>query len=333
MNAAEPRPTKWVAIALGQVALALGLAEVGIRVVNPEPRIQILRHDHGVEIETRHGVPVWLDGDGRRFNRACTDAPHDRTVLLIGDSITFGAGLTYEESVGVHLQALVDARFPDETWCVVNAGQPGLVFAPQLALATDLIADLDPDLVFWQLFYGSPNRPSLIGDAVYVLQGPAEYSEPPRLAPGPLHPVLFNYSHLYQYASLALIPGRSAPDWEALLDNEVPRAIELVAPAPLIFVLAPKLDRPFADHAHDPWPNYAEFKAFAAQEGLDVLPLADSLADRDVEALRRNTCCHYNPAGHQAYAEVLLGEIEERRVPVSAGVDGDGLEGRAEKSP
>lgn len=310
-----------VVVRLVQVVATLALAEGLIRIVNPAPRIQVVRHDRGVTIDTRHGVPVWTHTDSTaRTNTSCTEAPHDGVILLMGDSITFGAGLDAEESVGVQLQHLLDANLPEQRLCVVNLAQPGSVFVSQDAMLRDAVETLQPMAVYWQLFYGSPNRPVVLGDAVFVLQGPAAHATPPRLVPDPLHGWLFAHAHLYQYASLALIPGRSLPDWEALLTQELPAATAHLAHRGIAttMVLAPKLDRPFGEHRTDPWPTYTELLGHADAHDLPVLNLAEAFEDQDVEALRRNTCCHYNPAGHRAYAQVLFDHLRERELIPSA---------------
>ena len=69
--------------------------------------------------------------------------------------------------------------------------------------------------------------------------------------------------------------------------------------------LAPPLDRPFADTAAALPDWHPIILSFAQAHGIPAYPLQRELIDQDYLALRQDSCCHYNAAGHRALASVM----------------------------
>jgi hypothetical protein len=89
------------------------------------------------------------------------------------------------------------------------------------------------------------------------------------------------------------------------LQRVIARAHE--ADAEVLAVQLPRLDRPFADTAAKPDVGRHMVLEAAARAGAHTMVLARHLQDHDVEAVRLDTCCHYNDVGHQALAQVFTG--------------------------
>ena len=95
--------------------------------------------------------------------------------------------------------------------------------------------------------------------------------------------------------------------------------------AELVLLLAPPLHRPFeaqiADRQADPERDPYRFVAsWAEANGVDMIRLDERLRAHDVEAIRLDTCCHYNAAGQALIADILEQDIATRRG--AGGVEG-----------
>lgn len=101
----------------------------------------------GFEGESRFGIPFRVSAQGFRSPEVAVPKPEGtRRVLVLGDSVTWGAGVREEETFARQLEAALR----DELDCVVevvNAGISGYGSVEQLdVLRNDGIA-LDPDVV------------------------------------------------------------------------------------------------------------------------------------------------------------------------------------------
>ncbi|MGH0031276.1 MAG: alginate O-acetyltransferase AlgX-related protein [Myxococcota bacterium] len=79
--------------------------------------------------------------------------PGTTRVLVLGDSMTYGTGVEYEETFSARLDAM------DPTLHVINGGTPGYHGGHQLLLLEEWIEPLQPDLVlvayFWNDLWGA----------------------------------------------------------------------------------------------------------------------------------------------------------------------------------
>lgn len=311
---ADPRRQTAFALAATALGLLLGLAVAeGVARQLDLPRIQTI--GLGGTARLVDGVPVWRDPEGSpaRENADCAGP----RVLLLGSSILYGSGLEPDASLGPALEA----RLPG--LCVENLAQPAFTFDNQRAVADERLARAPtPEVVVWEVWQNSVNRIDVIGDAAYNF-GELEVDAggvPSVLGFGPgANRALFAASALVRQLSVRLAPtsrtGALAPRWEAFADGPLRGALDRVreAGATPVLVLMPPLDRPFAESAAQPFVGYVFVEELAAREGVAVVDAAGRLAGASHEALRADPCCHYNPDGIQALADVLAPEITAAR--------------------
>lgn len=311
--------------------LALGIAAAAgegfIREARPMPRAQIIRGTTGPtafqhEITLLDGQPVWSEGGTvERRNDAC-QTPESYDVLLLGSSIFYGTSYGPDEVMSAHLQAALDAG-GDGPWCVHNYGQPAFVSKTKMALATEAIPRLRPELVVWEMWHNDPGGFTMLGPDAYNLTGMALDADGYPWAwpmPASVHHRLFHASRLYEYAVLALAArpeGTYEAAWRDLLDVTMPRlrALTEAHGGELIVVFTPFLDRPFAESAKPEQQKrgYAWARRWVEEERVVAHDLAVALSGESVEALRHDTCCHYSAAGHAKVGGHLATWVREAR--------------------
>ncbi len=95
------------------------------------------------------GVPVKINDLGFRDTRdyAVAKPPSTFGILVLGDSVTFGHGATYDTTYSYLLEQRLRAWRPDVNWQVWNLGVPGYSTADELAYLNEVGGRFDPDLV------------------------------------------------------------------------------------------------------------------------------------------------------------------------------------------
>jgi hypothetical protein len=308
------RPLLALTAVIGATAL---LAEVAVRVMNPTPRLQIVRPDVATTLEARDGTVVWTLDTPEITSNGCANAPEDAfRVSFVGSSIFRGSGVSGEQTFTTALQQHADG------WCVDNPSQPAFTAGQKRVVALDALkSPRPPDLLFWEVWTNDPDGYTLIDGVAYNLAGlqtdvrgvPDAFS-----LPAGLNGWLFRTSALHRYATLALITLSpkaidQAAQWDELLARDLLPVVEKAREVgtELILVICPRLDQSFDASTSRPPEVYGRVWPFAQQHGLRWIQLAQRLEGQDVEALRVDTCCHYNPAGHAALAEVFEQEIRK----------------------
>lgn len=305
------------------VAAAAAVGEATVRALHPTPRVQVVRGGHVpapdvVALGDLAGEPVWaLPGSEAR--RAPDCAPDARTVLLIGSSILWGTGYEADEVVSARLQERLDPT--RSAWCVRNWAQPGYVGRQKVVTALDRITRDRPAVVVFEVWANDVGDYDRLGaDAIEVGKLRRDADGYPVLVPGvpaAVHHALFLHSALWRYATLALAPadpGAYERHWRWLADEGLPAVLDATRAGGgrLLVVLAPFLDRPFAQSAaehRDKLRGYVWVRAWAEGAGVEVVDLAERWTARDPSDLRHDPCCHYAPAGHDALAETLAPDV------------------------
>jgi hypothetical protein len=159
-------PFAHFALAAGSAALTLGLVEAGLRALLP----QDLHRDEGLytadarrafrltpgfrgfEVSSEFRVPIAINAHGlreREVDRA--KSPGLRRILVLGDSFTYGGGVTAEATYPRRLEDLLRHHRcgPFE---VLNAGVSGYGTFHQAAFLRDEGWTWEPDLLILQLF-------------------------------------------------------------------------------------------------------------------------------------------------------------------------------------
>lgn len=321
MRAAEEEAEGWTRRALFGPGAALGglvvgalILELGLRALGPPPHVQIVRPG-SAELRLVDGVPVWRsEGSAARENADCAPRGEGERWLLLGSSILYGSGLSPEDSPGAQLQAALGPGH-----CVHNYAQPAFTFPAQAAVGQEALAALSPTQVIWEIWDNSPLRFVVAEGTAYNLHGYALGPDGlPALpgAPAGLNRWMLPRSRLWETLALRAAPPAHLdmevlwaefsaqalrPALEALLDQGL---------TPTLY-LAPHLDHPFPEQLAEPRGPYAPVEAMAQELGIRALRGERLLAEQDVEAIRRDPCCHLNARGSHILAEALSIELTE----------------------
>jgi hypothetical protein len=292
-------------------ALFVATAEAVVRWVAPTPRVQVIRVDQVVSMEEVDGVPVWHLASPEVTQDGCEGAPPSaKRAVFVGSSILRGSGVEGPEVFSERLRQ----RLPPGAWCVDNLSEPAFT-APQKAIVAHraLARARPPDLLIWEVWENDPGQWRWVGDRAVNLRH--HRVDPVFGAPvwGPVRGVwadrLFRTSELWRYAVLSL--ATREPDMAALMSASLERDL-----APVVshardvgtrveLAIFPDLSRSFAASASKPLPAYKPVWPFAESHALTWLRVDLSLQDRDVAALRLDTCCHFNAEGHAALADLF----------------------------
>jgi hypothetical protein len=125
---ASRRKNAWLSVLLLLVSTVVSLlaAEVIVRLLGAAPAETSTRWSAHIRVvegpEFRYYVHTNSIGlrDSREFSR---DSPSTR-VLFVGDSFTFGNGVSNEDTVAFKTEAILN-QGTARSWTVINAGQPG----------------------------------------------------------------------------------------------------------------------------------------------------------------------------------------------------------------
>ncbi len=304
-------------------AATLGIGEVLLRTIKPPAKVQVVRG--GPKELFMHGeVPIWVvDEDYDRMNLDCPDRhPDARLVVFTGDSIFYGVGMPGRNSFTSVMQESLDREFGEGAWCILNLSQPAYSVEQKYYWYTKLLEKHQPDMVFWEYWFGEIGHFRKIGDSVYNLASPDVDSAPDRLfefIPGPkrLKLWLFSHSRLFEYFVLACF--NSIPPHDEWLDRTYIPLIEGVDAelkehgGKFSLVVASGLNMSFSEASAqlDSQPTLVMSK-FLAPRPFDVvfLPRLMLQAGADYKDVRQDECCHYNEKGHRIMAAIFLDMVK-----------------------
>lgn len=328
-----------LAVLVGLASLAL--VEVGMRLLDPPMRAQMIRAGPDLELRNVEGVPLWrgLAQSPARWNLSCRDAhPDARGVVFVGSSILAGVALEAEQTLSAALQRRFDADPPaGPPLCMHNLSQPAFAFDQKLAVTQQVLPQLSPAVLVWELWGTDTARYVWVGDAAMrsgaLETGPDGLPNPLRL-PTTLNAWLLSWSRTWLQVDVGLSRSgarQAGQDWDEIFEQGMPRVLDLARRhgAQVLLLAAPPLDRSFrASLAENP-PQVRLGRALAEQhDDVHFLRIEGLLADDDFEALRLDPCCHYVEAGHSRIAETLdphlralLGDRSARPDPHDADAD------------
>lgn len=152
-----------VGLILLQLAIVLVLLEVVLRIFNPlgvsyfpehvrYTRTYILeepigyRHRPGLKDEF-WGAPVEINSIGLRDREIGAKAPGEYRILVMGDSLPFGIGVTYEDSFPHQLELQLNNKHPGRHFRTINMGVAGYNNEQELIQLQTLGLSLKPDAV------------------------------------------------------------------------------------------------------------------------------------------------------------------------------------------
>lgn len=319
----------------------IGTAEVTVRVLNPTPRVQLLRTGDNAVIVEREGAPWWqTEGGAVLRDEGCpTIRPGASQIAFVGDSIMYVTGYPAPKDRRYAFSRVLDRRLGEtdieNPRCFLNFSEPGFAGAQQVLAAREIASKHAPDVVF----YGVWKRDGVFrnwSDTWYNLEyhnvdsaGYPVISGVP--LPGPVHRFAFDWLESWRYAVIAL-GGLSKPQYGPEQDDgfaSLRAVIELFkgTETEVVVVLFPALNQPFSDSigAEKPLVSRLEGMKLAEANGLRVVDIAAELVEQDYLAIRYDSCCHYNRDGNKLLADIferVILEIEAGRKKVNPADEG-----------
>jgi hypothetical protein len=297
--------------AIGAVALGFLLAEVVVRIRPPRPRVALVRagavSDYHV---TSDGTLLYSLGE--HYPPCNERLPGVKTNLFAGSSIMYGSDIGIENALPHRLEMAL-ATLPGGSRCSDDVSQPGFGPAQEFALIREAFASTPPEWLFVEV-WDPARKYSVVGDFAFDSRGrrlDALGVPVVEGVPEALGDALFRWSYLYQYTALALSPPPPPPDgpikqdrW--MCDTMLPELVRLTARSGtrLILLVAAPLDRPL--ETWTPENDVREVTACAARQNIEMIAIAQLLADQKVEDVRLDPCCHLNAHGHALLAERIL---------------------------
>lgn len=287
-------------------------AEIVIRAAHPAPRAQIMRTAILPQFRlSPDGVPMWSAPPVRPDERLRKDVDCDEraSVAMFGSSVTYGVSLAAEKTVSLLLkERLQSAGNPA---CVWNHAEPGATMPTHLALAKELVPQLQPDLMIIEVQQTGFVDLRPIGDTLYWLDGfCTDANGYPNLGllPANANQWWLQKSRLYEYTTIALAGGkeRCFTHWEDhldLLDQYL--ALSRTTGTPMLAVMVPMLDRPLDAAQAVPFTSVIDW---LADHDVPSVAMWSALDGKDPDLIRQSQV-HFNAEGHALYADALLDAV------------------------
>lgn len=146
-----------VVLVLSAFVLALLFAETGIRLFAPQPMIgtPFEYAPRGYTINKSNGTALFSVGDSKGIYsftpphlRGMSQPPaHAERILVLGDSFTFGVGLSDQDTYVAKLQEKLDVTFGTGRIALLNGGIGGSGTAEHLAFLEDFGEEIAPRIV------------------------------------------------------------------------------------------------------------------------------------------------------------------------------------------
>jgi lysophospholipase L1-like esterase len=151
------RHSSWIAnlaLALSSLILSLALAELGIRLLAPQPMSGTVFEyaPRGYSVNKSTGTALFSVGNRKgvyhftppHLRGTSTPPVGVERILILGDSFTFGVGLSEEETYLANLQKKIDALIGPNRVALLNAGIGGSGTAEHLAFIEDFANQIVP---------------------------------------------------------------------------------------------------------------------------------------------------------------------------------------------
>lgn len=312
----------FAALALS-LAVALLVAEVGLRLAPPTPRRVVVRESAVGAFGEVRGLPTWYSHHrwdspeqiARRRDPSCDGDPASFRVVVVGDSILHGLSVPLEDVATTRLAEGLRARAPGVRVCVRNLAEPGYGLAQMLAVGRDAVAQTRPQVVLVEL-WALARSPYRVGGTVYQLAGDPDdpaWGRPFGL-PHPLQRALLRTSALYELAFNAA-PDPPLPEvglWP-WFDREL-RGLRDDAAAHggvLLGVLPADLSNPWDRQLDGIEGAHRRYEAWGAANGVQTVRFAKLLHDVDPREVARDPV-HLDDQGQRLLGDRLVDVVGPR---------------------
>ena len=191
------------------ILVGLGVAEVAVRLLRPQPVMTVSRGLYVPDSPRRYRLqpgfrgtvtnrvefdtPVAIDREGLRGPEIGIKAPGTLRVLALGDSFTFGVGARERETYPARLQEILRSRGIHAE--VLNAGAPGYGVPDEVAWFERWGRPLAPDVILVTVFIGNDLQDAAPGGAKVTAVDGALVAQGEK-AGGPSR-WLYYHSHLF----------------------------------------------------------------------------------------------------------------------------------------
>jgi len=155
--------SRWSALVAVQVALTLLLLEAMGRLFDPlgisyypetARYLDTLIQEDPIGYRNRpglngtfYGAPVSINSHGMRDREVSSKAPGEYRVLVMGDSVPFGIGVRYEDSIPYQLERILnETAEPGRSYRTLNMGVPSYNTEQELTQLRESGLSLNPDL-------------------------------------------------------------------------------------------------------------------------------------------------------------------------------------------
>lgn len=297
--------------------LVLGVLSTGSSA--PPPRSLAINERHGSSVERRHRrTEPYFRRSARRF-----------TILVAGDSFTWGAGIYHRDSYGKRLESLLERLDRQQNIRLELVSRPGWTTSQEFAATRSLAARLDPDLMILGYCLNDAETPQRygLGDLEALIQRRQPANAASRL--------VYRKSSLYHLLWERLENSRQRraldfyyheiyerPGWQlALSAFDSFKALAERRGIPLVAVIFPIFDQQLDDGY-----SYRDLHALAASEfekrGIPTLDLLPAYAGIDAVrlAVEPFTDPHPNELAHRIASQQLAHFlVTEGLVPIDRG--------------
>jgi lysophospholipase L1-like esterase len=298
---------------------------------------RLIPNTHVVRVQNYNKIPIDINSNGFRDNEIpAIKNPGETRILVLGDSITFGANTTQEYTYAKRAEAYLAAESQAGQIRIINGGVEGIGTKDEIDILIDQGLAISPDIVVVGFYLNDGNPPdrlaaglanpgfirkhSVLAQTIYRTYKFRQYSKGEMeeafmygwLTSPPPQDWRTNRDSLLQYAAIAEKDWGAAwnPDTWAGIDEQMKRLQVLakdhnfkvvIASFPIVF----QVDAEYLENEPQ-----QRLKALADKyhfQFLDLLPVFRSNSDRNIFF----DWCHLSNVGHDIVGMTLARFLSE----------------------
>jgi len=317
-------------LGLGGLAFAFALFEIVFRILIPGGYFRVRPHratpEDAIVEQLPDGQAWWEYRGANKFDehgyREAYEEPRSEAlrVVVLGDSVTYGVFLPYEDTFVYKLRGEMAKTCGDVQF--FDLATPGYSTLQERIALERKGLPVQPHFVFLGVFSNDLAQYTVIGSTAYDIRikdhdGVPIFSLLP--LPDALNAFLVTNSVFYQYLTLK---GMAAFDEAqdvgtgqvaaSIAEFEKIRNLCADVDATLALALFPPLHQSLAEPEERATSfYYDEVRRWATDNKVPYIDMRKPLAPFDLEEIRYDECCHYSPVGHEAVTGILSGWLAE----------------------